>query len=53
MDKIRVDLLTRGYVEVQKEYVELGSDDEEDSDDDDCPYEPYDENNPGGVVLLI
>ena len=53
-DKVRVDLLTRGYVEVQKEYVGMGSDDEESEDDEcSCPYSPYDEKNPGGVVLLI
>jgi hypothetical protein len=55
VDKIRIDLLTKGYVEVQKEYVQSDSDDEEDSDDDGalCPYDTYDGEARGGVVLLI
>ena len=46
--KIRIDLITRGYVEVQKEYVQSDSDDEEDEDEDDDEDEVQ-----GGVVLLI
>jgi hypothetical protein len=56
--KICIDLITKGYVEVQKEYVQSDSNEEEDSDDEDaiaCPYDTYgpDDEVQGGVVLLI
>jgi hypothetical protein len=54
--KIRIDLITKGYVEVQKEYVQSDSDEDEDSDDEyACPYDTYgpDDEVEGGVVLLI
>uniref|UniRef100_A0ACD5U2U7 Uncharacterized protein n=1 Tax=Avena sativa TaxID=4498 RepID=A0ACD5U2U7_AVESA len=54
--KIRIDLITKGYVEVQKEYVQSDSEDEdEDEGEDACPYDSYgpEDEVQGGVVLLI
>lgn len=55
--KIRIDLITKGYVEVQKEYVQSDSEDEDSDDEEEeaCPYDTYgpDDEVQGGVVLLI
>jgi hypothetical protein len=53
--KIRIDLITKGYVEVQKEYVQSDSDEEDSDDEDACPYDTYGPGDEvqGGVVLLI